>query len=269
MSHLVTAAPSPALRPWVLQIQDAADRSGARHVRRELPQPYVSVLLGFGAPVSVAATGARETAFVAALDDHATLADESGWIGPQVDLTPAGARRLLGVDLRELSNRVIALSDVLPGADVLVERLAAAPDAAARFALLDAELGPRLADGPPARPDVARAQAIIVAAGGRIETRAVARELRCSRRHLSRRFGEEVGLPPSTFARVVRFRRALALAERGGAGWAAVAAECGYADQPHLVREVRALSGLAPNALLAERRASPFPAVQDAALAAA
>jgi hypothetical protein len=35
---------------------------------------------------------------------------------------------------------------------------------------------------------------------------------------------------------------------------AAVAADAGYADQPHLTRECKALSGLTPAALSAERR---------------
>jgi AraC-like DNA-binding protein len=45
-------------------------------------------------------------------------------------------------------------------------------------------------------------------------------------------------------------------AGRGGSGWslAALAARAGYADQAHLSREVRALSGLTPSTLLAERR---------------
>jgi AraC-like DNA-binding protein len=35
-------------------------------------------------------------------------------------------------------------------------------------------------------------------------------------------------------------------------GWARAAAECGFADQAHLAREVRDLSGLTPTGLLAD-----------------
>jgi AraC-like DNA-binding protein len=59
------------------------------------------------------------------------------------------------------------------------------------------------------------------------------------------------GYGPATLRRVLRFRRALALL-RGGVGPADVAARTGYADQPHLSREVRALAGAAP-AQLARR----------------
>ena len=43
--------------------------------------------------------------------------------------------------------------------------------------------------------------------------------------------------------------------------WAAIAAAAGYADQAHLARDVRSLTGLSPTALRRERVRS----VQDAA----
>lgn len=57
--------------------------------------------------------------------------------------------------------------------------------------------------------------------------------------------------------------------ERAQALWssaslAEVAAQAGYADQAHLSREVRALTGRSPAALRAEREAAmPVPNVQD------
>jgi AraC-like DNA-binding protein len=51
---------------------------------------------------------------------------------------------------------------------------------------------------------------------------------------------------------MMRFNRALALARRGG-GWADIAAECGYANQAHLIREFREFAGRPPASLLAGR----------------
>lgn len=270
MGHYVVAAPPPALRPCVLRLGDACDDSGERCVRRELPQPYVSLLLGVGAPVRVAATGERQAAFVAAVDDHATVADESDWDGVQVDLTPLGARRLFGTPLSELSNRMVPVAALDREVPLVLEALAGCASSPERFAVVERWLGRRAerSAADPVRPDVARAHALLVRSGGRLSVDAVAHELGCSRRHLSRHFRDEVGLPPKAFARVLRFRSALALAE-SGVSWGAVAASAGFADQSHLVRETRALSGLAPEALLAERRGMPFPDVQDGADAAA
>ena len=71
-------------------------------------------------------------------------------------------------------------------------------------------------------------------------------------RQLRRVLGEEVGLAPKVYQRVLRFRRFLRLAE-AGSGLAAAAAGAGYADQAHLTRDVKELSGLTPAQLMAER----------------
>ena len=91
----------------------------------------------------------------------------------------------------------------------------------------------------------------------------VAGDLGMSERHLRRLVLAHTGLEPRMLQRVARFQRFLHLAEGpagadrsgcGGPSLAVLAARAGYADQAHLSREVRALSGLTPSALLAERR---------------
>ncbi|WP_435823673.1 helix-turn-helix domain-containing protein, partial [Micromonospora haikouensis] len=68
-------------------------------------------------------------------------------------------------------------------------------------------------------------------------------------RALHRRCQALFGYGPKTLARILRMRRALALA-RAGTPLAEVAAASGYADQAHLSRDVRDLAGVAPAALL-------------------
>ena len=83
---------------------------------------------------------------------------------------------------------------------------------------------------------------------------ASARAAGLSERQLRRRFERAVGYGPSTLARVLRFQRFLRRAhapESRAAPLARLAAEAGYADQAHLARECRRLSGLSPSSLLA------------------
>ena len=99
------------------------------------------------------------------------------------------------------------------------------------------------------RPDqrVARAVAMLNANGGELPIPAVAAEVGVSERQLERLFDEHVGYGPKAFARVARLRRATSAIERGSiASWARLAVDCGYADQSHLVREFRALTGVTP-----------------------
>ncbi len=73
----------------------------------------------------------------------------------------------------------------------------------------------------------------------------LARVAGLSRFELVRRFGAQVGLPPHAFQvnlRVARARRML----RAGEPPAAVAAACGFADQPHLTRTFRRAVGVTP-----------------------
>ncbi len=85
-------------------------------------------------------------------------------------------------------------------------------------------------------------------------------ELGLGARQLHRRSLTAFGYGPKTLARILRMRRALALA-RSGVPFAETAIRAGYADQPHLSREVRSLTGMALRELVPPgppvRRACP------------
>jgi AraC-like DNA-binding protein len=78
----------------------------------------------------------------------------------------------------------------------------------------------------------------------------LARATAVSERQLRRRFERGVGYGPRTLRRVLRFQRFLGLAQAGGS-LARMAADAGYADQAHLVRDCRRLAGATPTTLLA------------------
>jgi AraC-like DNA-binding protein len=157
---------------------------------------------------------------------------------------------------------VVDLEDVLgPPARELVERLAEEPTWPARFAVLDDVLLRRLGAGGPS-PETARAWDRLVASDGGVDVRSLAREVGWSRRHLSERFRQELGLPPKVVARVLRFERARRLLrEPGHPSLADVAVACGYYDQAHMNREWRELAGCSPTRWLVEE----LPSVQDGA----
>jgi AraC-like DNA-binding protein len=242
---MVERAPHPLLRGAVLRYAGYEERTAAPVARTELPQDRVSLIVNLGAPFSV--EGERFGSFVAPVDDRPALTVfESTARGVQVDLQPFAARALLGLPLGELHGALAVDLGAVLGREAaeLEERLDAAPGWAARFALLDAVLARRLAAAAPP-PDLARAWSRLQATGGTIRIAALTDELGCSRRHLAARFREHVGVPPKTIGRILRFRRAVALL-RGGAEPAGAAQACGYADQPHLNREFRALAGATP-----------------------
>jgi AraC-like DNA-binding protein len=162
---------------------------------------------------------------------------------------PGAGPELLGVPARELRDHRVALDAVWagPAARLLGERIAADP-AAGLEAWAVARTG---AAGPVDRLPAAVASAL---ARGR-PVGEVAAGTGLGERQLRRRCEAAFGYGPKTLARVLRLQRALALA-RSGASFALVAAESGYADQPHLSREVKALAGVPLTELLGGRGAS-------------
>jgi transcriptional regulator GlxA family with amidase domain len=108
-----------------------------------------------------------------------------------------------------------------------------------------------------AAPDPLVCAAVAALGAGPVRVAELARRAWISERQLQRRFHAHVGYGPRTLHRVLRFQRTLHGLGRAPAAEGALAqlaAETGYADQAHLTREVRTLSGLTP-ARLRERLA--------------
>ncbi|MEW2354629.1 helix-turn-helix domain-containing protein [Spirillospora sp. NPDC029432] len=223
-------------------------------VRHSAPSGGVKVILRFGDPVR-SATGtsgpvpATASAFVVGVKDTPGSTVHAGEVHSlQVEMTPLGAYRVLGVPMRALGGAAADLADVLgPAADLLVERLALTDDWNARFRLLGRVLAERAAAADAPDPAVAWAWRRLHRSGGTVAVAELAAELGMSRRHLSRRFHHQLGLPPKSMARVLRFNRAVRLrAMEPERSWTRIAADCGYHDHAHLDADFRALAACTP-----------------------
>jgi AraC-like DNA-binding protein len=226
--------------------------------RREVAMGGVVLIVSFGDPIAVQLssepTARRVTSFVAGLHDGWVVTEYAGpQAGVQIDLSPLGAYRLLGIPLSEIANGVVDVDALdLRWLAELPERLAAAPDWSARFAALDHELARRVVDGPDVDRSVAWAWRQLAASHGRVPVATLADEIGWSRRHFASKFREHVGLAPKPTGRVLRFTHAVGVLREDGIGSIGrVAATCGYADHSHLVRDFHDLAGCTPSALVA------------------
>ncbi|AZV21618.1 MULTISPECIES: AraC family transcriptional regulator [unclassified Mesorhizobium] len=168
----------------------------------------------------------------------------------QVNFTPLGARRFFRLPMSELADSMVVLDDVL-GAQGLAlrEKLGNAPDWTTRFDMAEAFVTARLENAAETPLEIAWAYDRIIASGGRTRIGSIAERLGWSRKHLAGSFSNAIGIGPKTLSRIVRFNRALGLSRQPTVDWAGIAADCGYADQAHLVREFRDLAGETPTAL--------------------
>jgi AraC-like DNA-binding protein len=252
--ELVLARPQRHLRGIVEQYSGYTETGGAAGgvLRQEVPSTRVPLIVNFGAPWRLAddagAAGERRDSFVAGLYESSTFVAAEGTTAcVQVDFTPIGAHLFLGLPMHELANRVVDLEDLLGKDRDLAARLEAAATWDARFDLIEAAIGARVAEAPRPAPEIVWAWNEVEQTHGAIRVSALAEKLGRSRRHLTTRFREHVGLGPKTFARVVRFGRAVDVLRSGDAeSFAEVAHECGYFDQAHLNRDFRQFAGTTP-----------------------
>ncbi|MFG2985215.1 helix-turn-helix domain-containing protein [Streptomyces sp. NPDC048258] len=163
-----------------------------------------------------------------------------------IRLAPGTAPALLGVPAHLLRDRRVELADLWPAREVgrLAGQVAAYGDPRAGLEALAAR---RAADTGPPDPLAAEVTARLRAGEG---VARIAAAVGLGERQLHRRSLDAFGYGPRTLGRVLRLRRALALA-RAGMAYAEVACVAGYADQAHLAREVRALAGTTLSAYVA------------------
>ena len=228
--------------------------------RREAPHGGVTLIIGLGDPIEIREMSSsptphpgKVTSFVAGLHEGYALVESQHQHGVQLDLTPLGAYRLLGLPMSEIANSIVALDALRGRATVeLAERLAGTPDWAERFALIDRLLLRWADEGPEPDSAVSWAWNQLARTDGRAPVGALAEEIGWSRRHFTSRFRRQVGLAPKPTGRVLRFKRAAALLVRARPGTTItdVAIACGYADHSHMTREFQTLAGCTPSAYL-------------------
>jgi AraC-like DNA-binding protein len=248
--------PGGVLRPYVAHYSGYRQRGLAPAVHRGLPSLHLTLIFTLDEPLLVTAhpdprqvPGTYSSLLGGLHLAPALIAHDGNQSGVQVAVHPLGCRALLGLPAAELANLDVDATTVLGDRFVgeVRERLSAAPDWAGRFAVLDRMLSRRLrGDAGPER----------VTRAFRLLTRGVpigeaAGEVGWSARHLTDRFRAEIGIRPKEAARVARFDRARRSIRRG-VRLADVAADHGYADQSHLVRDFRAFAGCAPSRWLAD-----------------
>ena len=174
-----------------------------------------------------------------------------------VTFQPGAAPHWLGLPASDIADRCVALEDIWGGdARQLAEWAGEARTPAGIAHRLETALGHRAAAiGPPD----AEMRRVFAALGGAtaapvLDVAAVAACLGLGGRTLRRRCHAAFGYGPKTLARIQRFQRFLRLAYRsqGEVALARCTGEAGYADQAHLSREARRLSGLSPRAIAAQ-----------------
>lgn len=252
--------PPPALGGAIAALTTYAER-GEPAAMREAAPLRVPVIVSLGTPFDIAlgrdpSREDRRHSFAAGLwPGPVHIHSDGGAECVQADLHPLAAFRLFGGAVTALAGAMVPMDDLFGRAGAaLVERCGNAP-AGERATVLADFIARRLGPAPSAATSFAWDR--LARSGGRARVDAIAADLGISRTLLSTRFRAEMGVPPKTVARLFRFARARRLA-LDRVSWAAIAADAGYADQAHLVREFVALAGEPPTAWARRVAAAPW-----------
>jgi AraC-like DNA-binding protein len=223
------------------------------HPHIAMPHPEFDLVVRFGPAtkhgVDAHAFGARERAHrKVPRGVHRTVSAR---------LRLGATAAVLGAPASFIAGHIVPIDDLwgATAARRFFDQLAAAPDAPTALAVVERAITERVARAM-SRTSAARLALVAAAKLEHASVTTVAGELSVSERHLRRVFRETTGLPPKTFAKIARFRRALRAARKDEdtSRWAAIAAEAGYYDQAHLIWEFRELTDKTPGALLRELR---------------
>jgi AraC-like DNA-binding protein len=165
-----------------------------------------------------------------------------------VKFQPAGFRPFLGTPVSNIAGSRIPASVVF---GELVDELARAFDAAEDLNDV-VSLADLFLQGRSVKP-LAMTATVNAIVAHVVEDRSITRvtdlaeRLDTSTRRLERLFAEHVGLGPKWVINRCRLHEAVEMAARSEVGdWATVAAQLGYSDQSHLVRDVTAAIGNSP-----------------------
>lgn len=267
--EIVRRRPAPQLAGLVAGIVGLSERSSTSVTRRQPAGTLIPLVISFGSPLRVKALSDGEGAdrsygsFVAGLSQgHASTQHPGDQDCVQVYLTPVGVRRVLGLPGSELARRVVPVEEIADdlGPD-LAARIAETPAWADRLDQVEGALICRTEQAA-APPDwIEGMWHELAASAGRTPIGELVARTGWSHRYVATRFREEIGLTPKEVAGIFRFERAVAAL--GTTPLADLAAQCGYADQSHLSRDVVRHAGEPPAALAAARRPTAYTALGE------
>jgi AraC-like DNA-binding protein len=272
----------PRLRAYVHGYFASSSRLRMPVQERHVPSTEVSLVLNFGAPhrredaVGSGEWTAHDGVWVVGLQNRHQLTTA---VGERhflvVRFTPMGAHLFLGLPMHLIANKAVDLQLIDPAlARVLVSRIGVAGSWTDRFTAVESLIAGRVANTE-IPVSICLAWRRLVATDGRIALGSLASDMDCSHRTLIARFRTCVGFPPKTIARLLRFNRAVRSLDRlsrmrdngpsgkpyiegkqpedrpvGAIQWADLAADCGYFDQPHLIKDFQEFAGRTPDAFL-------------------
>jgi AraC-like DNA-binding protein len=177
----------------------------------------------------------------------------------RVDFFPGGLYRLLGIPMTHLFDGGFNAFDILGNEMAEInEKILEAPDNDTSKSIVEEFLMKKRNQLKTTLPfDFAMRK--LMRNDGNISIEKIASLACLSLRQFERKCVERIGMPPKSFARIVRFSKAYRLREaRLALTWTAIAHEAGYFDQMHFIRDFKEFAGVTPQIIEEALSGTPF-----------
>jgi len=250
--------PASQLGSAIGSYSDYWEVTGGFTARREMPGIEPVLIINLGEPVELVGADRKSMivrageGFVGATHTRSAMSRSSGrQRGIHIHMPLLTMKRLIGVPLNELADHVAPLDAMGEWARSLAHEIVDARTPAERAAIVDRHLVKRF----PATAEQEKAVAHAISTLAEkpdVSIEALAHDLGWSPKRLGFRVREATGVGPRLFRRLARFSRLVAkLQQNPAASWAQLALECGWFDQPHMLRDFREFAGVTPREFVA------------------
>lgn len=255
---MLSCRPTAALRPFIRYYYQVAALPKAMPALQPVPaRSPQAIEFTFGTPFEVQRLDRADVrnAYPVALIGAQTFRRVDLLMRGDVDaftivFQPGGLTAMLGLPAARITDQDVDGEAAFgPWIGELARQLGDATAFAARVRIADRYLCSR-------RPATDRTTGIsrlamdVHAQAGRIRLSGLAERAGLGIRQFERRFGDEIGVLPKLYARIVRFETALRRkASAPAARWTDIAHSLGYYDQMHMVHDFNRLSSESPTAI--------------------
>ena len=172
----------------------------------------------------------------------------------ELTFRPTGLNDIFGIDMAEIRNHIIDARDLLDyNIQTFYDHLCETEDLREMGLLADAYLLQNLVKKGQVNTNknVLKIVESVLNSQGRYNLDLLTSQSNMSHRNLERLFIQKVGVSPKHLICILRFNLALNLKRQNPTlNWTSIAAECGYFDQMHMIREFKSLSGNTPSELI-------------------
>jgi AraC-like DNA-binding protein len=237
---------------WFLEGEAAGSNGEPQKI---LPDGCMEMVIHIGAPfcrVRDAAVQTQSAAFLVGQLTGCLLLEPHGFVHVMgVRFTPPGTSAFMRFDLSGIQDEEVTFEELWGARGrSLQDAVIHAPSDEERVRIVENFLVGQFSGG---EYDARLEQAVRIIQRNQSGTTVagISKRVGLCERQLDRQFMRKIGMSPKALLRTVRFQNLLQLARSGAATrWASLAADCGFYDQAHLIREFKRFSGEPPETFL-------------------